>query len=225
MAQVKRVNAAWERIEKWYSEKAPDMELGAGASAADITDVETHLGLTLPKELKASLMRHNGVENWTKSELLSTDRIKSEWDCWAGLVDEGQFDGQSGEDEDNDRIQKCWYDKKWIPLDADGGGNGNLIDLNPGPKGKTGQVIYMDHEVGPSGPVFSDLATYLEKNAEMLEDGKYRVEDGYLEEIDGDEEDEGEDLEEDDEEDHIESEDSDEEDEAPSKPVKKSKKK
>ncbi len=188
MSQVERVNVAWERIEKWFSEKAPGMELGAAASAAEITAVETHIGFALPEELKASLMRHNGVENWTKVELLSTNDIQREWDCWAGLVDDGTFDDQVGENW-TDSLQKCWYDKKWIPLDADGGGNGSMIDLNPGDKGTVGQIIYMDHEVGPNGPVFADLATYLEKAAQDLEGGKYRVEDGYLEEIEGEEDD------------------------------------
>ncbi len=182
MSQVERVNAAWERIEKWFAEKAPDMQLGAGAAAADITAVETHLGLSFPEELKASLMRHNGVDNWTKGELLSVDRIKSEWSCWAGLVDDGTFDDNVGE-EDNDCIQKCWFNKSWIPIDADGGGNGACLDLNPGPDGTVGQIIDMDHEVGPSGPQFTDFAAYLEDTAESLEKGKYRVEDGYIEEI------------------------------------------
>jgi len=181
MSQVERVNAAWDRIEKWFSEKAPDMELGAGAGAADITALETHIGVALPEELKASLMRHNGVENWTKGELLSTEGIKREWSCWAGLVDDGTFDDCTGEE--NDCLQKCWFDKSWIPIDADGGGNGACLDLNPGSKGTVGQIIDMDHEVGASGPQFADFAAYLEETAKMLEGGKYSVEDGYLEEI------------------------------------------
>ncbi len=180
MAQIERVNAAWDRIEKWYAEKIPDCELGAAAAAADITSVETHLGLTLPEELKASLMRHNGVGYWPSAELLSADRIKDEWDVWAGLIDDGTFDGLSGDDDD--RLQKCWYDKKWIPIDADGCGNGACLDLNPGPKGTVGQILNMDHELGPK-LIFQDFAGYLESVAAKLEAGKYRVENGYPEEI------------------------------------------
>ncbi len=171
MSQVERVNAAWNRIEKWYAEKAPDIELGAVAAAADITAVETHLGLALPEELKASLMRHNGVKNWPRGELLSVGRIKNDWDDYADLLDEGTFDDILGKE--NDFIQKCWWNKSWVPIDADGNGNLTFLDLNPGSKGVVGQVIYMDQEEGPSLPLFADFAAYLENTAEMLEGGKY----------------------------------------------------
>ena len=184
MSQVERVNAAWDRIEKWFSEKAPDMELGAGAGAADITALETHIGVALPEELKASLMRHNGVENWTKGELLSTGRIKNEWDWRSGLAEDEGYGERPGED--NEFIKNCWFDNSWIPIDADGGGNGACLDLNPGPKGTVGQILDLDHESGPSGPLFSDFAAYLEKAAEELEGGKFRMNEkgGYLEETD-----------------------------------------
>jgi len=182
MAQVERVNAAWDRIDKWYNEKFAEAELPGGAAAADITALETHMNLTLPEELKASLMRHNGVDQWKNGELLSIEGIKREWDCWTGLVDDGTFDDCSGDD--NEFIQKCWWSKSWIPIHADGGGNGDCIDTNPGPKGAVGQIIFMDHEVGASGPDHSDFASYLEDFADQLENGKFSVEDGYLEEVD-----------------------------------------
>ena len=181
MSQIERISSAWDRFEKWSSENAPDIQLGAGATDADIIALETHLGYALTEELKASLMRHNGVENWTRGELLSVDRIKDEWSCWVGLVDDGTFDDCLGEE--NDCITLCWYDKSWIPVDTDGGGNGACLDLNPGAKGKVGQIIQMERCSGAEGPLFEDFAAYLENTAERLEGGKYKVENGYVEEI------------------------------------------
>jgi len=74
MSQIDKVNAAWERIENWYATNWPTCELPAGAAQADITSLETHLGFPLPEELKASLMRHNGFDDWTQGELYSTER-------------------------------------------------------------------------------------------------------------------------------------------------------
>jgi len=181
MSQIEQVNAAWERIEKWYATHFPAHELPVGASAADITALETHLGLALPEELKASLMRHNGLERWTRGELLSTEGIKSEWSELAFELDHGTFD--DWELQENDFIQKCWFHKSWIPVDWDGGGNGFYIDMNPGPKGKAGQMIFLEHEVGPEGPHFPDFVAYLEDAAGKLEAGKFKVEGEHLEEI------------------------------------------
>jgi len=64
-------------------------------------------------------------------------------------------------------------DKSWIPVDYDGGGDGFYIDLNPGPKGKVGQIIFLSHETGPDGPHFPDFVAYLEDGASKLEAGKY----------------------------------------------------
>jgi len=181
LSQVERVHAAWERIEKWYAEKNPDYKLPAGAAVADITAVETHLGFALPEELKASLMRHNGAHYWLHIELLSAKRIKDEWSVRAGLVDNGTFDGCKGEE--NEFLQKSWFNKSWILIDTDCISNGACLDLNPGPKGKVGQIIYFDHEMGPSGPRFPDFAAYLEDAADLLESGKYQVVDGYPKEV------------------------------------------
>ncbi len=182
-SQVERVNTAWDRIEKWYAEKNPDYKLPVGAAASDIADTETHLGFTLPEELKASLMRHNGVLNWIHIELLSAKRIKDEWSVRAGLVDNGTFDACNAIVEDNEFLQKCWFNKSWVLIDTDCIANGACLDLNPGPKGKVGQIINMDHEMGPSGPLFPDYAAYLENAADLLESGRYEVVDGYPKEV------------------------------------------
>jgi len=182
MAQIEKVNAAWDRIDKWYSENFATAELPGGAAAADITALETHMSFTLPEELKASLMRHNGVGYWKNGELLSVEGIKMDWECWTGLVDDGTFDDWKGED--NAFLQKCWWNKSWIPIHADDCGNEYCIDMNPGPKGTVGQIIFMDREVGAFAPCNSDFASYLEEFANELESGEYSADGGYLGKID-----------------------------------------
>ncbi len=73
--QVEKVNAIWDRIEKWFAENKPTEELPAGASPADIISLETHLGRAIPEELKASLLRHNGLDNISKGQLLAANEI------------------------------------------------------------------------------------------------------------------------------------------------------
>ena len=108
------------------------------------------------------------------------DGIKSEWDVWAGLVSE--FEGSKGKDT-GDKLQAVWCSTSWVPIDADGARNGSCVDLKPGKNGTMGQVIDMDHEVGPSGPMFEDYPAYLEDIASELEAGNFRNKDGWLEEV------------------------------------------
>ena len=105
MSQIERVNAAQDHIEKWCAEKAPDIEIGAGATDTDVAAVETHIGFVLPEELKAFLITHNEVENWTRRELLSTQIIQYLWNIQAELLDKGTFDDCLGEE--NDCIKLC----------------------------------------------------------------------------------------------------------------------
>jgi len=176
MTQVDRVNAAWERIETWYKTTDPTFEFPAGATAAEITALETHMGLTLPEELKVSLTRHNGFPRWVKGDLRTIEEIKEEWNAWAEMVDNGDLE-DGGEAGDDDFKQPSFFDKKWIPIDHNGAGDGFMIDLNPGPKGKAGQILDFGHEVGAEEvPAYSDYVAYLEEAADLLEAGEFKLE-------------------------------------------------
>ena len=218
MTTVERVNKAWDRIEVWYQKNAPKWELPKGATDEEIDDLAAHLKVTFPEELRVSLKRHNGTEDgqWARVSLNSTKRIKSEWNTWTDLLKEGLFDDSTVESDGT--YQAKYWCESWVPIDANGGGDGYIMDLAPGPKGKIGQILFLDHEEGPSGPKYPDYAGYLENIAEKLEKGNYTVIDNYLEEtIASDKEEEGEGDEGEGEEEGDEEEDEEEEKEAKKK--------
>jgi len=156
---VERVIEAWEMIEEWFAKNKPTYKLAPGASAADIEKLETRIGLPLPEELKASLMRHDGVDelHWPKGELCSVEGILRDWEMRAEI-----FDAAEDGDAEGGMFKAGWWRNSWIPIDADGAGNGACIDLEPGTKGKKGQIIDFDHETGPNGPQYEDLGDYME---------------------------------------------------------------
>ena len=201
MSAVERVNKAWDRIEAWYNTNAPKWELPKGATDAEIDAVAAHIKVTLPEEFRVSLKRHNGTADgqWAHVCLCSTEKIKSEWDTWAECLENSDYECNEDDIETNDAFQAKWFCESWVPIDSDGTGNNNALDFAPGPKGQTGQILYLDHEDGPSGPKYPDYAGYLEKIADKLEKGNYAVNDDFLEEIGGsdDEDGEGEDEDED----------------------------
>ncbi|GHG01723.1 glucan synthase [Deinococcus piscis] len=170
---MSEISAVWERIEVWYEAQGQTETLKPGASPEAIAQAEKDMGLTFPPELRESLLRHDGSADggWPTGELLSLERMVDERKVWMDLLQDGTFDDNADHNEGSEALQPGWWNPAWIPLDADGGGNGAVIDLNPGPQGTVGQVIDMDHEVGPSGPEYPSLAAYLEAMLGQFSEG------------------------------------------------------
>ncbi|GHF54902.1 cell wall assembly regulator SMI1 [Deinococcus metalli] len=176
------LEAAWERIEAWYAAQGALDQLRPGAPEEQIAALEAFLGYPVSDDLRASLRRHDGsVEGgWPTGTLLDTAASQDEATVWRQLLDGGDFDDNAEHDASDGReqVERGWWSHGWVPLDADGGGNGAVVDMTPGPAGTVGQVLDMDHEVGPSGPQHGNLAGYLEEIASTLESGEYVVADG-----------------------------------------------
>ncbi|MFC6592600.1 SMI1/KNR4 family protein [Deinococcus lacus] len=160
---MSEVSAIWERIEAWYGAQGASHLLNPAATPQAIADAEKALSLTFPAELKESLLRHNGTleGHWPKGELLALERIIHEHTIWMDILQDENSRDLADHNEDDLYLQSGWWNAGWIPLDADGAGNGAAIDTAPAEDGKVGQILDMDHEVGPSGPIFDSLAEYL----------------------------------------------------------------
>lgn len=178
---MSEITAIWERIEAWYEKQGASHLLNAGASEEAIADAEKQIGVEFPRELRESLMRHNGTggeqnwSGWPNGALLNVEGIVNETSTWRQLTGDGvfdehrEFDGSLG----SQKIKLGWWNDGWIHIDADGAGNSTVIDMNPGPEGSVGQVIDMDHEVGPNGPNNKSFVDYLRELADDFEKGEY----------------------------------------------------
>ncbi|MGX9688201.1 SMI1/KNR4 family protein [Deinococcus wulumuqiensis] len=174
---MSEISAVWERIEAWYEAQGASHLLNPGASAEAIAQAEKQLGLTFPAELTESLMRHDGSAgmSWPGGDLLSLEGIARERSVWMELLESDIFSGNADHNETSTLIQSGWWNPGWIPLHADGGGNGMVVDMAPAQAGTAGQVLFMDHEVGPNEPEYDSLAEYLEAIADGLEAGQFFV--------------------------------------------------
>lgn len=76
------------------------------------------------------------------------------------------------------------FDKGWFPLAIDSYDGAICIDLNPGPKGTHGQIIYMMYiGDGKSGPYYSGLSSFsdlLKEYLKLLKSGKTEVEENII---------------------------------------------
>ena len=179
-ALVKKYPAAAEELELSF-------ELNAGASEADFAELEQTLGYALPEEFKELYRVANGETDidgvFAGEEWLSIERIIDEYNIWQELYQNGTFQEDDGSDfgcEPEAGIKPdFWWNPKWIPLTADGGGNGKMIDLDPSEQGVAGQIIQMWHDDEAREKVANSLREFLQNYVRDLEAGLYVLDADY----------------------------------------------
>ena len=129
---MNRIQTLWQQIDDWYRTQNASHLLYAGASAAEITAAEQAMGMRFPDEVRQSLACHNGSaeygSGWVYGELLSLARMQDERRIWMDLLEAGSFDDLAAFNHESGQITPGWWHPQWLPLDADGGGNGNFVD-------------------------------------------------------------------------------------------------
>jgi cell wall assembly regulator SMI1 len=177
----------WTRIESSLSRGAPEVlrSLRKGATDAAIRKVEAAIGVRFPADLAASFRIHDGqraeAPDMTDGfALLPLARVLAEWRTWQRLDQSGEFRSRRPATAGHHR--RVWWSPRWIPITSNGAGDSHCIDLAPGPNGKRGQVILMQHD-SPKRPLIagnmrawlSDWATDLEASVERESAPKRRA--------------------------------------------------
>jgi cell wall assembly regulator SMI1 len=182
------VARAWDRIEAWLAQHLPSAQLNPPAAEDDIAALETKVGVRLPDDLRASLLRHDGedVDDGPAlaagMPLLGVDGIDSEWTLWTDMQARGEF--EAGPEPSTVIRTDEWFRRGWIPF-AGSDGQDFCIDYDPGPDGRAGQLVSMDHETGATPHPVPSFTAWLTLLADELESGVWVVEDGYLDVADG----------------------------------------
>jgi cell wall assembly regulator SMI1 len=171
---------AWNRIETWLRQHAPAVLRGLrpGADESALRALERELGVLLPADLRASLAIHDGeadeaVHAFCAVELLSTARIGDEWRAWKDLLDTGKLGHGGGRSDPG--VRPDWWNPRWIPITYNGCGDHHCVDVDPGPGGRSGQIVMVWHDNAVRPLVAPSFAGLLETYATDLERGRYRV--------------------------------------------------
>lgn len=181
---VDRMKTQLDALVKEYPAAAA---LNAGASEADFAELEQTLGYALPEEFKELYRVANGEADigsvFAGEEWLSIERIIDEYNIWQELYQNGTFQEDDGTPygcEPEAGIKPdFWWNPKWIPLSADGGGNGKMIDLDPSEQGTAGQIIQMWHDDEAREKVANSLREFLQNYVRDLEAGLYVLDADY----------------------------------------------
>jgi cell wall assembly regulator SMI1 len=176
------IERTWYRVEAWLMTNAPLVfeSLHAGASEAEIVEVEHILGVRFPDDVRASYGIHAGqhpvsvrgfpglIEGY---QLLTLPEIMGEWRLWKRLLDGGDFEGLLGDPQGP--IRADWWHPAWIPLTHDGSGNHHMLDLSPAPGGTLGQILEFWHDDPTRRVLAPSFAVWLDRFADDLNAGRY----------------------------------------------------
>jgi ankyrin repeat protein/cell wall assembly regulator SMI1 len=77
------------------------------------------------------------------------------------LLDQGEFAASEKEVNADSGVQTAWWDRHWLPILGDGGGDYVCIDFNPTKSGAVGQVIGFRHDSGERKLLGAGLEAYL----------------------------------------------------------------
>ncbi|MBX3262369.1 MAG: SMI1/KNR4 family protein [Labilithrix sp.] len=177
--------ACWARIERWFAEHHPelDLKLRPGAKEKEIDAAETRLGVTFPADFRASLRVHDGQDDEPRLFLLPFSErlgsLKSMVACWKN--DRPSYDARDTEGrfewlDDSRRVRQVHFHPKHVAFAGRTyWDHGRLMfDFVPGPEGRAGQVIAL----ADVDFVFvcSSFGELLERTASGLEQGTITLE-------------------------------------------------
>ena len=161
------------------------------ATESEIQALESHIGHSLPDDLRAIYLMHNGefrdLDYHADDVLIpmlmcgyvftSLDEMASEYDMWAGIIrDEERFPDPFPAEYHGypvDTIKAAYVDKGWIPFAKDGGGNCLAIDFSPDKRGTQGQVINFGRDDHDLFQIAKDFTGFLKFTLEMYQQKRF----------------------------------------------------
>jgi cell wall assembly regulator SMI1 len=186
------ITATWKRLEAAIRKQDASVlaALNPAASLADLAALESGLGMKLPKDLRSSLLRHNGerpggpgVLFGEHGEFLSCQRIlESARERFALALEESEegMTGHSSIGYVDGPVRPVSFHPRWIPVCDLNGDVFLAIDLAPARGGTVGQLISVDWECVSWRVVAPSLGALLETVLDGVQSGALVPVDGVL---------------------------------------------
>lgn len=178
------IDACWDSLESHIRELYANSgsDLPAGASTRALQDAELKMSVTLPADLRTSLLRHDGSGPYyfsTSSTAGGDQRFLKLSDVvglWQGMTELGQSfenDGEFGEQVGP--VKKHYWNRRWVPIAENGGGDNVFVDLDPPKDGTIGQVVDWWHEGGVSTFIAASFQVWLNQIVDEIRSGEGKI--------------------------------------------------
>lgn len=169
-----RVNAVWDRLDRWLARNAPRTyrELNPPARPKEIAAAEARIGVRLPGDLKASLLRHDGAELGRGSfffvyRLTPIKEIVRDWKISCEVAEDWMPPGAK-EPEGYVDPEGFWWHGSVVPFAMDLGGDSLVLDG----KGRVGRFFNEEGLSFKGDWAWPSYADFLEDVADALEKGR-----------------------------------------------------
>lgn len=171
-----QVTALFTDIIGWLRDHAPAYALVStkpGATEPELLTLEKELARPVPMALKAMLRVANGDVYIGEYATLSSTSIARVWNIGRQLVADGTYANFKPHHDSGGRLKPGWWHAGLIPVLEDSGGNQLCIDLDPGPHGVVGQMVWWEIHEGPIPHGADSLLTLLRAHWQHLASGAY----------------------------------------------------
>ena len=186
------INEDWSRVEAWLqaNDRAALDSLNPPATTEEIATLAQAIGAELPPELVAVYQVHNGQDEECDASGLfpigedfgdmahgfaPIETALNIHEMMCELLESG--DVEAGEETEHRSIKTAGWNRLWVPVAHDGGGDYHCVDLDPGPEGAVGQVITAGE--GDQIVVAESLGAWLKTLADDMDRGMVSVDEEY----------------------------------------------
>jgi cell wall assembly regulator SMI1 len=178
-------NSLIERVKALKPEA--DFCFNEPATESQIKELEQHLKITLPNDVKELYLLANGQKNKDEVESLSLFTNGYQFLSLNEIRECYQFLVMCSERNDSfcdlydiqGAVYGYWWNLKWIPIGYFMTGDYVCIDLVPSPKGKIGQIISFIHDDSSRDHLGFSLRDYLGSIDQGLHSGVFFIHDEY----------------------------------------------
>jgi cell wall assembly regulator SMI1 len=172
----------YERLERWLAARRPQIldNLQPPASDAELADVSETLGVSLPPSFLDLYRWRNGQRDASQSgpfyglSFLSIADVLAQWESWNEILadDDPDLHGFSSSVVPG-VVKERYANRMWIPFSHDWGGNHIGVDLDPGQKGRVGQVINFGRDEDAKYVLGQTVEAFVARIADELERGNF----------------------------------------------------
>jgi cell wall assembly regulator SMI1 len=166
-------------FEQWLRKHLPEAaeSLNPGATDHELARMGEESAVTLPVQFLDLYRWHNGQQRKCPTGIfyglrfMPLEEVLKEWRNHASLIED-----QGTPAEATGVVKTAMGNERWIPFATDDGGNFLAIDLDPGPRGKNGQVINFGADEVLQYALATDVASFVAWTVSQLRDGNHRIE-------------------------------------------------